>query len=144
MLGDIIILHKCTKNNDHMLYCSWDIMRGRCNSYFSFWDILCPFTQQPKKSKLIKCYFFPEIWHVMDVIVIFQFELFLPFYLPLTAQKIKIKKTPHRYINILHICTKNYDQMMYSFWDMVHDGRTEGRIEKVTYRGGCAKNVSST
>ena len=22
---DIIILHKCTKNHDHMLYCSWDI-----------------------------------------------------------------------------------------------------------------------
>ena len=24
MLGDIIILHKFTKNHDHMLYCSWD------------------------------------------------------------------------------------------------------------------------
>ena len=23
--GDIIILHKCTKNHDHMLYCFWDI-----------------------------------------------------------------------------------------------------------------------
>ena len=25
--GDIIILHKCTKNHDHMLYCSWDMVR---------------------------------------------------------------------------------------------------------------------
>ena len=24
MPGDIIILHKCTKNHDHMLYCSWN------------------------------------------------------------------------------------------------------------------------
>ena len=33
--GDII-LHKCTKNHDHMLYCSWDMERDRCNCYFSF------------------------------------------------------------------------------------------------------------
>ena len=25
--GDIIILHKCTKNHDHMLYCSYDMAR---------------------------------------------------------------------------------------------------------------------
>ena len=33
--GDIIILHKCTKNHDHMLYCSWDTVRDRCNCYIS-------------------------------------------------------------------------------------------------------------
>ena len=27
--GDIIILHKCTKNHDHMLYCSQDMIHGR-------------------------------------------------------------------------------------------------------------------
>ena len=32
--GDIIILHKCTKNNDHILYCSWDMARDRCNLFF--------------------------------------------------------------------------------------------------------------
>ena len=26
--GDIIILHMCTKNNDHMMYSSWNIVRG--------------------------------------------------------------------------------------------------------------------
>ena len=26
-----------------MLYCSWDMVRDRCN-YFSFWTIFCPFT----------------------------------------------------------------------------------------------------
>ena len=41
--GDIIILHKCTKNHDHMLYCSWDMARDGCTCYFSFWAIFCPF-----------------------------------------------------------------------------------------------------
>ena len=26
---DIIILRKCSKNHDHMLYCSWDMARDR-------------------------------------------------------------------------------------------------------------------
>ena len=43
MPGDIIILHKCVKNHDHMLYCSWDMACDRC-IYFSFWAISCPFT----------------------------------------------------------------------------------------------------
>ena len=42
--GDIIILHQCTKNHDHMLYCSLIWCVDRCNSYFSFWAIFCPFT----------------------------------------------------------------------------------------------------
>ena len=40
----IIILHKCTKNHDHMLYCSWDKACGRCKCYFAFWADFCPFT----------------------------------------------------------------------------------------------------
>ena len=27
-----------------MLYCSWDMACNRCNCYFSFWAIFCPFT----------------------------------------------------------------------------------------------------
>ena len=50
--GDIIILHKCTKNHDHMLYCSWDMVHDRCNCYFSFWAIFCPFT--PLTTQKIK------------------------------------------------------------------------------------------
>ena len=70
--GDIIILHMCTKNYDQMMYGSWDMVRDRCNCYFSFWAIFCPFTL-------------------------------------LTAQKIKIskkwKKAPGDII-MLHMCTK--------------------------------------
>ena len=42
--GDIIILHKCTKNQDHMLYCSWDMASDECNCYFSFLTNFCLFT----------------------------------------------------------------------------------------------------
>ena len=40
---DIIISHMCTKNHDHMLYCSWDTMRDICNFYFLFGAIFCCF-----------------------------------------------------------------------------------------------------
>ena len=95
---DIIILHKCTKNHQYMLYCSLDMARDRCNCYLSFWAIFCPFislTAQKMKisMKWIKClkilsfytivpkimiigYTVPEIWCVTNVIVIFHFGLF--------------------------------------------------------------------
>ena len=34
--GGVIILHMCTKNHDHMLHCSWDMVHDGCNCYFSF------------------------------------------------------------------------------------------------------------
>ena len=34
--GDIIILHKCTKNHDHLLYFSRDMAHEECNCYFHF------------------------------------------------------------------------------------------------------------
>ena len=37
------------------------------------------------------------------------------------------------YIIILHICTKNYNHMIYGSWDMVRNGRTDGKSD----RGGC-------
>ena len=42
--GDIIILCKCTKSHDDMLYCSCDMTHDRWNCYFSSWAIFCPFT----------------------------------------------------------------------------------------------------
>ena len=52
MPGDIITLHKCTKNHDHMLYCAWDMARDKSNCYFSFWSIFAPF--YPPNSPKIK------------------------------------------------------------------------------------------
>ena len=40
---DVIILHKCTKNYDQIVYCSWDAARDISN-YLSFWAIFSPFT----------------------------------------------------------------------------------------------------
>ena len=67
-----------------------------------------------------------EIWCMTEVINISHFGLF--FALLLTTLKSpknlnfkKMKKNPGDII-ILHRRTKNYDQMMYGYWDMVHDG----------------------
>ena len=51
-LGDTIILQKCAKNHDHILYCSSDVARDRYNCYFSFWAIFCTFT--PLTAQKIK------------------------------------------------------------------------------------------
>ena len=53
--GDLIILHKCTKNHDRVLHFSCDIVRDRCNCHFSFWAILCPLTPLTgQKIKILK------------------------------------------------------------------------------------------
>ena len=51
-LGDIITLHKCTKNHDYKLYCFWDMVCNKCNFYFYSWAIFCPFTPNSPKSKI--------------------------------------------------------------------------------------------
>ena len=45
LLRDIIILHRCNINDNHMMYDSWDT---KCNwqNFLSFWTIFCPFTHQ--------------------------------------------------------------------------------------------------
>ena len=79
------------KNHEHILYCSWDMACDRCNYYFSFWAIFCPFTPPPptnnpknqnfEKMKnmpgyhhfticvqkiMIRSYTVPEIWCMTD------------------------------------------------------------------------------
>ena len=111
--GDIVILQKCTKNHDYVLYYSWDMARDGCNCCFSFWAIFCPFTpvtvqkikistkKKRKKSLeislsttvpkiMIISYTVPEIWHMRSNYSSF-WAIFCPFTL-LTAQKIKISK----------------------------------------------------
>ena len=94
----ITTLHKLTKNHDHGLYCSSDMVCDGCNCYFSFWAIFCPFTppNSPKKFHfkkfkkkkyleisslntsvlkiMIICYTVSEIWHVADVFVFVIFH----------------------------------------------------------------------
>ena len=83
--GDIIILHNCTKNHDHRLYCSWDMARDRCNCSFPFWDIFCPFTSiTARKMKISikskKCWeisaFYTSVPKLIILHVILHFGLF--------------------------------------------------------------------
>ena len=67
------------------------------------------YTSAPKIMTI--CYTVPEIWHMTDVIFIFHFGLFLPFYhlnSPKNQNFKKMKKTTGDII-ILHMRTKNYD-----------------------------------
>ena len=80
--GDIVILHKCTKSHDHMLYCSLDMMHNGLNCYFSFCAIFYPFTflhfKKWKKPLEISSFYIcvpkimirwctvPEIWCATD------------------------------------------------------------------------------
>ena len=91
--GDIIILHKCTKNHDHMLYCSWDMVCDRCNCYFSFWTIFCPFVPltSPKKENFKK------------------------------KQK-KMNKNTWRHHHFTEVYVQKIMIMWYMVWDMVCDG----------------------
>ena len=101
--GDIILLHMCTIDEDHMMHGSWDIRHNRQN-FLLFWVIFCPLTLLTnQKIKIWKKnekrawryhHFtqlyqkYPEIGRMTDVIVIFHFFAFYS----LTARKIKIWK----------------------------------------------------
>ena len=52
--GDIIILHMCTINDNHMMYGSWDMKRDGQN-FLSFWTVFWPFTPlTTQKIKILK------------------------------------------------------------------------------------------
>ena len=91
--GDISILHKCTINDNYMIYGFWDMKCSR-HVFLSFGSFFCPFTKawKMKISKQMKkhleislfyisvpkimiiCYTVPEIWPMTDVIAIFHFQ----------------------------------------------------------------------
>ena len=92
MPGDIVILHKCTMNDNHMIYCSWDVKRDRQN-FLSFWTVFCLFT--PLTTPKIKIF---KIW------------------------KKKKKNNNPGDIIILHKCTKNHDHVLQCSLDIAHNG----------------------
>ena len=53
--GDIINLHMCTINGNHMMYGSWD-MEHNCQNFLSFWTIFCTFNpfNNPKNQNFEK------------------------------------------------------------------------------------------
>ena len=96
--GDIIILEKCTKNQDHMLYCS-----------------------------------------MTDVIVVFHFGLFLPFYHRNSQKNQDLKKSEKKKAWGYHHFTNVYQKLWLDDVQFLKNGaqQTDGWKEKVTHRGGC-------
>ena len=94
---------------------------------------------------MIISYTVPEIWHVTDVIVSFHF---LAIFCPLTPQnspkksKFFTKSKKRLEISSFYICVPK-TMIRYTIpkiWCMTDrwtDGRTDGWMEKVTYKGGC-------
>ena len=142
--GDIILLHMCIINQDHVMYNSWDMKCNRQNffvilgNFLPFYPPNSPKNENIKNEKkpleisllytnvpkiIIIHYTVPEIWHVMDVIVIFILGYTFPFYptnSPKTENFKTMKKMPGDIIILLK-CIKNHDYMLYCSWDMAHD-----------------------
>ena len=121
--GDIIILHKCTINDNHMIYGSWDINCNRqiffviLGHFLPFYPPNSPKNENIKKKKkkrkyleissfytsvpklMIIGYTVLGIWCVTIVTIVFYFGQFLTFH-PLNSpknknfKKKKRKKTP--------------------------------------------------
>ena len=51
--GDIIILHKCTINDNHMMYGS-GYMKHDGQNFLSFWTVFSPFTPPPLTTQKVK------------------------------------------------------------------------------------------
>ena len=93
--GHIILLHMCAINQDHMMFGSWDMKFNKQNFFvilcIFFFPFYSPNTLKMKISKMKKtleissfytgvpkimiiCYTVPEIWHMLDVIVVFKLK----------------------------------------------------------------------
>ena len=82
--GDIIILHICTTNDNHMMYSSWDMERYRQN-ILSFWTVFLPF----------------YLWWTEFFVILHHCCPFTP----LTTQKIKTLKKWKNQLEILSFYT---------------------------------------
>ena len=120
---DIIILHMCTLNDNHMMYGPRDT---KCNwqNFLSFWTIFCPFTPLiTQKIKILKkwknllkissfytsvpkiiiiCYTLPEMWCVTDL-TIFHFGLFFALLKPKKSKFRENEKNARRYHHFTYV-----------------------------------------
>ena len=123
-----------------MVYGSWGMDCNRQNS-LAFWMIFCLFIPLTTcKIKILKnennawrCYYFTHVYHKSQSYDVWflrygvwqtVFFVILDHLLPFTQKNQNFEKMRNRPGDtiILHKCTKNYDLMKYSFWDMVQNG----------------------
>ena len=67
--GDIIILHMCNINDNHMMYGSWDMKRDGQN-FLSFWTIssLSPPTQPHPAPKILENQNFEKVKKSLEIL----------------------------------------------------------------------------
>ena len=131
--GDIIILHMYTKNDNHMMYDSWDIERDRQN-FLSFGTIFCPFTLLTTwKIKIFKkwknawrYYHFAQVYHKWQSYNIWFLRYETWTFYPSNNlknqdfEKLK-KKNSWRYHHFTQVY-QNHDHMLYCSLDIVRNG----------------------
>ena len=135
------------------MYSSWDIRHNK-QSFLSFWVIFLPFylltTWKIKISKKWKKHlgissFYTSVPKTMIHMLYCSWDMahdrwnyyfsFLAIFCPFTPNSPKnhnfkkMERAPGDII-ILYMCTKNYDWMMCSSWDMVCDRQTDGRTDR--------------
>ena len=123
--GDIIILHRCNINDNHIMYGSWDTKRIR-QTFLPFWTIFCTFTPlTTRKIKSLKknekttwrYYHFAYVYHKWQSYDVWflrygawrtEFFVILDYFCPftpLTNQKLKILKQWKNLLEILSFYT---------------------------------------
>ena len=120
--ADIIILHMCTKNHNHIMYGSWDTEWDRQN-FLSFWTIFCPFALYKNQNFNIekntwRYYHFTHLhhkWQSCDVWFLSYgvqwteffiiLDCFLLFYPPKQPKKSKFWKNEKNGMDILSFYT---------------------------------------
>ena len=123
--GDIIILHMCTINDNHMMSDFWDMEHNRQN-FLSFWTVFCPITLlTTQKIKILKKWKKKKkSWDLtLRCNFCFHFGLFFA-PAPKQLKKSNFIKNFKKCLEMLsfNTWTKNYDNMMYNSWDIVHIG----------------------
>ena len=142
-----------------MIYSSWDMKRTRQNFFVILGHVL-PFhlpnslknKNEKKKKKWKKyleissfyksvpnimiCYTVPEIWHVMDVIVIFHLTIFCPFtpppcpYSPKKSKFQKSEKKSWRNHHFTHVYQKLLDDVQFLTYGVQQtDGQTDRKSD---------------
>ena len=116
--GDVIVLHMCSKNNDHMMYASWDMEIVFCH-FRPFWTLVY---HKWRSYDLLVLRYQEQQNFLSWFFALWPPTLSPPFPNTLQNQNFgKMKKRPGDII--LQLCTTNDDHMMYGSWDMECDGQ---------------------